>query len=39
VLVASYQFQGIASSTTPRDESWHFLRLGLCLERADKTTA
>lgn len=38
VLVASYQFQGIASSTTPRDESWHFLRLGLCLERADKTT-
>ncbi len=38
VLVASYQFQGIAASTTPRDESWHFLRLGLCLERADKTT-
>lgn len=38
VLLASYQFQGIAASTTPRDESWHFLRLGLCLERADKTS-
>jgi len=38
VLVASYQFQGFASSASPRDESWHFLRLGLCLERADKTT-
>lgn len=38
VLLASYQFQGIAASTTPRDESWHFLRLGLCIERADKTS-
>ena len=38
VLQASYQFQGIAACTTPRDESWHFLRLGLCLERADKTS-
>jgi len=38
VLQASYQFQGIAACTTPRDESWHFLRLGLCIERADKTS-
>jgi uncharacterized alpha-E superfamily protein len=38
VLVTSYQFQGIAACTTPRDESWHFLRLGMCLERADKTS-
>lgn len=38
VLAASYQFQGIAACTMPRDESWHFLRIGLCLERADKIT-
>jgi uncharacterized alpha-E superfamily protein len=38
VLIASYQFQGIASSTTPRDEIWYFLRLGMCIERADKTS-
>jgi uncharacterized alpha-E superfamily protein len=38
VLVTSYQFQGIAACTTPRDESWHFLRLGMCIERADKTS-
>jgi len=36
VLSRSYEFQGIADSTTPRGESWHFLRLGTCLERADK---
>lgn len=36
VLRGSYQFQGIADSTTPRGEIWHFLRLGTCLERADK---
>jgi uncharacterized alpha-E superfamily protein len=36
VLRGSYQFQGIADSTTPRGETWHFLRLGTCLERADK---
>jgi uncharacterized alpha-E superfamily protein len=36
VLRRSYQFQGIADSTTPRGEIWHFLRLGTCLERADK---
>lgn len=36
VLRRSYQFQGIADSTTPRGEVWHFLRLGTCLERADQ---
>lgn len=36
VLRGSYQFQGIADSTTPRGETWHFLRLGTCLERADQ---
>lgn len=36
VLSRSYEFQGIADSTTPRGEAWHFLRLGTCLERADK---
>lgn len=36
VLSGSYEFQGIADSTTPRGEIWHFLRLGTCLERADK---
>lgn len=36
VLRRSFQFQGIADSTTPRGEAWHFLRLGTCLERADQ---
>jgi uncharacterized alpha-E superfamily protein len=36
VLQSAYQFQGIAESTTPRGEGWHFLRLGTLLERADK---
>lgn len=38
VLLGSYQFQGVATSTTPRAEEWHFLRLGTCLERADQTS-
>ena len=36
ILSGSYEFQGIAASTTPRGENWHFLRLGTCLERADQ---
>lgn len=36
VLMSSYQFQGVAESTTPRGEAWYFLRLGMVLERADK---
>jgi uncharacterized alpha-E superfamily protein len=38
VLLGSYQFLGIAESTTPRGETWHFLRLGTSLERADKVS-
>lgn len=38
VLRGSYEFQGVAASTTPRGENWHFLRLGTCLERADQTS-
>lgn len=38
VLRGSYEFQGIADCTTPRGEVWQFLRLGTCLERADKTS-
>ena len=38
VLLSSYQFQGIAESTTPRGDMWHFLRLGTVLERADKVS-
>lgn len=38
VLRASYQFQGIASSTIPRGDIWHFLQMGTCIERADKIT-
>ncbi len=38
VLLSSYQFQGIAGSTTPRGEIWHFLCLGMMLERADKVS-
>ena len=38
VLLCSCQFQGIAESTIPRGEGWHFLRLGSALERADKTS-
>lgn len=38
ILMSSYQFQGVAESTTPRGETWHFLRLGVALERADKVS-
>jgi uncharacterized alpha-E superfamily protein len=38
VLLGSYQFKGIAGSTTPRGEEWHFLHLGTVLERADKVS-
>ncbi len=33
-----FTFQGIASSTLNRNESWEFMDLGRHLERADKTT-
>ena len=38
VLLSSCQFQGIAESTTPRGDEWHFLHLGKAIERADKTS-
>jgi len=38
VLLGSYQFKGIAESTTPRGREWHFLHLGTVLERADKVS-
>lgn len=38
VLRGSYEFQGVADSTTPRGEIWYFLRVGTCLERADKVS-
>ena len=30
--------EGVAESTMSRDEAWHFRRLGLSIERADKTS-
>jgi uncharacterized alpha-E superfamily protein len=33
----SQLFQGVAASTMPREEGWHFLRAGIFLERAEKT--
>ena len=33
----SHLFQGIADSTMPREEGWHFLQAGKFLERAEKT--
>jgi len=35
---ASYQFNGVTNATFSHGESWHFLRLGRMLERADKTS-
>ncbi|MGI9254421.1 MAG: alpha-E domain-containing protein [Thermomicrobiales bacterium] len=33
----SHLFQGVADSTMPREEGWHFLQAGKFLERAEKT--
>jgi uncharacterized alpha-E superfamily protein len=38
VLRGSYEFQGVAGSTTHRGEHWFFLRMGTCIERADQTS-
>ena len=38
VKEASHLFNGIAEATLTRNESWHFLRMGRMLERADKTS-
>jgi len=38
VRMACDQFQGVTDSTMTHNEAWHFIGLGRCLERADKTT-
>jgi uncharacterized alpha-E superfamily protein len=38
VRTASQQFAGVADATMSHGEAWRFARLGLMLERADKTT-
>jgi uncharacterized alpha-E superfamily protein len=36
--MASHLFQGITQAVMSHNEAWHFIRLGVMLERADKTT-
>jgi len=38
VRMACHLFQGLTEGTMSHNESWHFIRLGSSLERADKTT-
>lgn len=38
VKQASHLFGGITNTTMTHDDAWHFCRLGLLLERADKTS-
>lgn len=38
IKAACYQFLGSSDATMPRDEGWHFCRLGRVIERADKTS-
>jgi len=38
VEFGSQQFQGTTDATMTRDDGWHFIRLGKCLERADNAT-
>lgn len=38
IRMACHLFQGITHVTLSHNESWHFIRLGTTLERADKTT-
>lgn len=37
VEVGCHLFQGVCDATLPHDEGWEFIRLGRCLERADRT--
>lgn len=37
VEVGSHLVQGICNATMVRDEGWHFIKLGMFLERAEKT--
>jgi uncharacterized alpha-E superfamily protein len=38
IRLACHLFQGITDATMSHNESWHFLRLGRMMERADKTS-
>jgi len=38
VRMACHLFQGIWHGTMSHNEAWHFIRLGISLERADKST-
>lgn len=38
VITSSYNFIGLFYSTMNRGEAWHFGRIGMLLERADKTS-
>jgi uncharacterized alpha-E superfamily protein len=38
VEFGSLQFQGTTDATMTRDDGWHFIQLGKCLERADSVT-
>lgn len=38
VQFGSLQFQGTTDATMTRDDGWHFIQLGKCLERADSVT-
>jgi uncharacterized alpha-E superfamily protein len=38
VRMACHLFHGITHVTMTHNEAWHFIRLGISLERADKTT-
>lgn len=37
VIFGSHGFNGVTDATMPRDEGWHFLQAGRCLERAETT--
>jgi uncharacterized alpha-E superfamily protein len=38
IRMGCHLFQGITHGTMSHNEAWHFIRLGISLERADKTT-
>jgi len=38
ILESSHLFQGVTDATMSHDEGWEFIRLGMFLERADRTS-
>src|SRR6202166_3155008 len=38
ILESSHLFQGVTDATMAHDEGWEFIRLGMFLERADRTS-